>query len=148
MNQEIRCHNCMPVEAIAALLIRLDLGLVMFFFGLNKFLGEGGVLTTIERLAGQFKDSPIPGFLVLPFAAVIPFAEVVVGVLLVFGLMTRAVFLATGLLLVGLTAGMAVLQKPDVVAHNLVYMVLVVAGLWFAAKDNRYSLDRVFKLPY
>lgn len=148
MNQDIRCHNCMPVEAIASLLIRLDLGLVMFFFGLNKFLAEGGVLTTIERLAGQFKDTPIPGFLVLPFAAAIPFAEVVVGVLLVLGLMTRAVYLATGLLLVGLTAGMAVLQKPDVVANNLIYMVLVVAGLWCAAKDNRYSLDRVFKLPY
>lgn len=148
MDQEIRCHNCMPVEAIAALLIRLDLGLVMFFFGLGKFLTDGGVLKTIEGLAGQFKDTVLPSFVVTPFAAMIPFAEVVVGVLLVLGLMTRAVFAATGLLLVGLTAGMAILRQPDVVANNLIYMILVVAGLWFASKDNRYSLDRLLKLPY
>jgi thiosulfate dehydrogenase [quinone] large subunit len=144
-NREIKCH-CAPSEAIAALLLRADLGLVLFFYGLNKFLGQGGLPASVEYIAGGFRETYLPMALVWPFAYVIPFAEVVLGLLLVLGLMTRAALLGAGLLLLALTTGQAILGDPEVVGHNLIYMILVAGALWFSSQDNRYSLDRVFKL--
>lgn len=142
---DVKC-DCMPAEALGALLLRLALGSALFFFGLSKFLGEGGVLGAARGITDMFKTTYLPSMLVSPLAHLIPFAEVVLGLLLVLGLMTRAALLGSGLLLVLLTAGVAVLGKPDVAANNLIYVGLIAAAMWLASKDNRYSLDRLFKI--
>lgn len=145
MNENVKCH-CMPAEALSALLLRAGLGVLFLFFGLNKFLGEGGVLAAIDGLSAPFRDTYLPMFLVHPFAHAIPFAEVVLGPLLIVGLVTRAALLGSGVFMIVLTAGAAVLGRPDTVANNMLYVLMIVAALWFAAQDNRYSLDKLFRI--
>lgn len=142
MNDNVKCE-CMPTDAIAALLLRWAVASLLFFAGLNKFLGEGGVFGSVQMISGGFKDTYLPMFLVLPFAYTIPFAEVVLGVLLFLGLMTRASLLASGLFMLGLQLGVLVLKNMDAIFPNTMYVALIVAALWFASRDNRYSVDRL-----
>lgn len=143
MDEKVKCH-CLPTDAVAALLLRLALGSVFFFAGLDKFLGKGGVMGSVDYLIGQFSGSYLPMFLVTPFAYLIPVAEIVLGPLLILGVMTRAVLVASGLYTIGLLIGVLVLMKPDTAAFNTAYVGIIVAALWFASRDNRYSLDHLF----
>jgi thiosulfate dehydrogenase [quinone] large subunit len=145
MNEDVKCH-CLPTDALAALLLRLDLGILFFFAGLTKFLGKGGVFGAIDMLIGGFKETFMPSFMVTPFAYIIPFAEVALGVLLILGLMTRAALLAAGFLMLGLLLGVMVLGNSAAISSNFMYEAVIVAALWFVSRDNRYSLDRLFHI--
>ena len=63
------------------------------------------------------------------------------GGLLLLGFRTRCALVLTGLTLIGLTFGMAVLHNTDVVAKNLVYLLLDAAALALLDAGNPLSVD-------
>jgi thiosulfate dehydrogenase [quinone] large subunit len=101
-------------------LVRTVMGVLFLLNGLLKISGglENFRLTLRESMA----DTLLPMALVSAFGTVLPFVELGLGVLLLLGLFTAEVLLATGALMVVLTFG-TVLQAQDasVVANNVFY---------------------------
>lgn len=122
-------------------LLRVTMGVIFLFTGINKFFG--GIVGFVGTMNQQFSGT-LPAFMVMPFAYAIPFAEVTAGALIVFGLFTRLGLVVSGLLLIGLTFGMVMLGQSSTVAHNLQYGLVNFVLLWLVDL-NRYSLDSLFK---
>jgi thiosulfate dehydrogenase [quinone] large subunit len=122
-------------------LVRTVMGVLFLLNGLLKISGglENFRLTLRESMA----DTLLPMALVSAFGTVLPFVELGLGVLLLLGLFTAEVLLATGALMVVLTFG-TVLQAQDasVVANNVFYTVVVAILLWLESA-NAYALDRL-----
>ena len=122
---------------VAYALLRVTMGVIFLFYGINKFVsGVGNFVGTMNQ---QFSGK-LPAFMVMPFAYAIPFAEVTAGALILFGLLTRLGLVISGLLLIGLTFGMVMLGQAPTVAHNLQYGLVNFVLLWLVDL-NRYSLD-------
>ncbi len=121
-------------------LMRVTYGVVFLFYGIGKF--RGGLANFVGGMNQQFSGK-LPAFMVMPFAYAIPFCETISGVLILFGLFTRAGLTLSGLLLIGLTFGLVILGHADNVAHNLIYVLMNFVLLWFSDL-NRFSLDGLF----
>jgi thiosulfate dehydrogenase [quinone] large subunit len=128
--------------SLITLLGRFGLGVAFLFWGLNKFImGYGNYMGWI---GGLFKATWLPSFAWMPFAYAMPVAEVALGAALMIGLFTRWTLVLSGLYMVGLIFGQVVLQKPEIVAYNLIYLILVTVALW-ASEADRFSLDAWLK---
>lgn len=123
-------------------LLRLALGSVFLLYGVNKL--QAGVGATIDQMGRQFDRTFLPSIAVKAFAAVLPFCEVLIGLLVVTGLFTRAALVLAGLVLIALSAGLAVLGNTATVATNLLFL-LVVYVLLSHEEDNAVSLDAARK---
>ena len=122
---------------VAYLLLRITYGVIFVFYGLGKFMmGIGNFVNGINQ---QFVGK-LPAIMVVSFAYLIPFAETIIGALILVGLLTRPALAAAGVLLLGLTFGMVMLGQAQVVANNLLYVLVNFVLLWLAPL-NRYSLD-------
>ena len=120
-------------------LTRGTYGVIFLFYGIGKFMG--GLSNFVGGMNQQFSGK-LPAFMVMPFAYAIPFCETISGVLIVLGLFTRLGLTLSGLLLIGLTFGVVMLGHPDVVAHNLIYVLVNFVLLWFADL-NSFSADQL-----
>jgi len=128
-------------RSVAYALLRVTLGVVFLFFGVEKFAGgvanfAGGMS---ERFAGK-----LPSVFVLPFAYALPFAEVILGTLILIGLGARIALALSGLLLIGLTFGTVMLGDAPTVAHNLQYAFVNFVLLWFS-ESNAFSVDSLIR---
>jgi thiosulfate dehydrogenase [quinone] large subunit len=130
----------MNTRTVAYALMRVAYGLIFLFYGIGKFMG--GLSNFVGGMNQQFSGK-LPAFMVMPFAYAIPFCETISGILILLGLFTGAGLTLSGLLLIGLTFGVVMLGHPDMVAHNLIYVLVNSALLWFADL-NRLSLDSLF----
>jgi len=128
-------------RSVAYALLRVTLGVVFLFFGVEKFAGgvanfAGGMS---ERFAGKLSS-----VFVLPFAYGLPFAEVILGTLILIGLGARIALALSGLLLIGLTFGTVMLGDAPTVAHNLQYAFVNFVLLWFS-ESNAFSVDSLIR---
>jgi len=123
-------------------ILRVALGVAFFFYGVNKF--QMGVSATMEMMGRQFEKTFLPGLLVKGFGAALPSIEVVVGLLLVLGLFTRTALVVAGLVLIALTAGLAILGNAPTVASNLLFLI-VIWVLLSHGDDNSLGLDGIRK---
>lgn len=128
---------------VAYALMRIAYGVIYLFYGVGKFMG--GIRNFVGGMNQQFSGK-LPAFMVMPFAYFIPFAETISGALIIIGLLTRVGLTLSGLLLIGLTFGVVILGQASLVAHNLQYILVNFALLWFV-EMNRYSLDSLFWRP-
>jgi thiosulfate dehydrogenase (quinone) large subunit len=126
---------------IACALLRVTTGVIFLFYGVGKFMI--GISNFVGGMNPNFSGK-LPAFMVMPFAYAIPFAEVISGVLILFGLFTRAGLIISGLLLIGLTFGVVMLGQAPTVAHNLQYALVNFVLLWFVDL-NRYSIDSLLR---
>jgi len=127
-------------EAAYALL-RATLGVVLLFFGIGKFVG--GITNFVGGMNQRFAGK-LPAIMVMPFAYAIPFCEVIAGLLILFGLFTRAGLVLFGLLIIGLTFGTVMLGDAPTVAHNVQYALVNFVLLWLVDL-NRYSIDGLMR---
>src|SRR4051812_7189646 len=77
--------GCCDARAAAVALGRWCLGTIFLFFGLGKFMGEGGVSSFAQGMVKQFSGTPLPEWMVSLFAYFLPLAEVSLGFLLILG---------------------------------------------------------------
>ena len=117
--------------------MRITYGVIFLFYGIAKF--RGGLSNFVGGMNQQFSGK-LPAAMVMPFAYFIPFAETISGALILFGLFTRMGLTLSGLLLVGLTFGVVMLGQAPTVAHNLQYVLVNFALLWWVDL-NRVSVD-------
>lgn len=129
-------------EPLAYALVRVTLGLVFALFGLAKLAAGRAAFTA--HVDESFASTPLPHVAVHLFGTVLPFAEVGLGACVALGLCTTLGLTLIGVLLLALTAGKAMVQDTETVAHNLVY-VLLVFELLTRAEHNCLALDRVWQ---
>jgi len=125
--------------SVVGLLLRLPLGVLFLFAGINKFAGGYG--NFIGWIVQDMTEKTwLPKALLYPYAYTLPFAEVALGLLVLIGLWTRPALFATGLLLTSLMFGKVLAQDYATVSNNANYVFLTAAAYYFA-RYNRYSLD-------
>lgn len=132
-------HEAIHEYSVAALLLRLPLGILFFFAGLNKILGGyGNFVRWIVTDMGE--KTWLPNALLYPYGYALPFLELALGGLLILGLWTRPALLATGLLLLSLMFGKVLAQDHATVANIANYCLIAAVGYYFS-RHNRLSLD-------
>lgn len=125
--------------SVTGLLLRLPLGLLFFFAGLNKFLGGyGNFVRWIVSDMGE--KTWLPDAMLYPYGYALPFLELAAGALLILGLFTRPALMATGFLLLSLMFGKILAQDHATVA-NIANYCLIAAVAYYFSRYNRFSLD-------
>ena len=122
---------------LAYLLLRFVFGVNIAMHGIVRFLDLPGF---VQAMAESFQGTPLPKVMVESFAWTIPFYEALIGLLLIFGLFTRAALIAGTLLMAALTFGICLQMDWNVAGLQLIYVIvyaILIAGL----ELNRYSLD-------
>ncbi len=132
----------MPTAAWITLLIRISMGPIFLVFGIGKL---ARYTDTLDFISAGFLESWIPHWLALTAAGLIPILETLIGLSLTLGLKYRWGLVSLGALMALLMFGMAVQGNHEVVARNLLYMIIAIIGLQ-ASGENPYSLDRYLKL--
>lgn len=129
--------------SVIGFLLRLPIGVLFLFAGLNKFVGGYG--NFVRWILQEMTEKTwLPKVLLYPYAYVLPFVEVVVGFLLILGLLTRPVLVVTALLLTSLMFGKVLAQDHVTVAGNANYVLITVIAYYFSQR-NRFSLDALRK---
>lgn len=138
--------RCLPREesrlsqrALAYGLLRVTVGCVFALYGIEKL--RTGPFSFAATLRGDFAATWLPPIWVYLFGWTLPFVETALGVLLVFGLLTRLSAMAGGILLVLLTGGLAIAGNAGGVAHNLMFSVVFFL-LVFHHEHDRLSVDQ------
>jgi uncharacterized membrane protein YphA (DoxX/SURF4 family) len=135
--------------SVVSLLIRLVVGVVLLFAGIEKWIniigGSVGYGAFIQGFVDGIKDSWAHNWpfraLIYAFAAVLPWAETSLGLAICVGFRTRAVLVVAAVLLGHLMFGMILQHQHAVVANNGQYVVFAAIAYYFASRGNRYSLD-------
>jgi thiosulfate dehydrogenase (quinone) large subunit len=122
---------------LAYLTLRLTLGVSIFVRGAGRVLHLGAFADGLVKL---FAQTPLPAFMVRPFAIGLVFVETVVGLLLIFGLWTRFALLLGALSMVALVFGTALRADWQTQAIQMLY-ALVYAALIATREYNTYSAD-------
>ncbi|MBO9666506.1 MAG: DoxX family protein [Bdellovibrio sp.] len=130
-------------QAIAVSLLRFALGINIFLHGVVR-LGPN-YQKFVDWTTGLFKDAPLPDFAVSAFAHSVPILEVVIGALLIVGLFTVPALVAGTLVMIGLMAGMCIIQNWEIVGIQMVYILIYTALLFVLTNNNKFSLDNFFK---
>jgi thiosulfate dehydrogenase [quinone] large subunit len=127
----------MTSSVLITLLIRLMLGLVFIAWGTDKLQNLPGAYA---YLTGAFEKTWIPMFLVYAWAYIMPFLETLMGISFLIGFRYRLTLVVAGFFLAVITFGLVVQGQAQVVSNNLVYLLVVVTGLYFA-DHNKYAVS-------
>ncbi|MGJ8725794.1 MAG: DoxX family membrane protein [Roseibacillus sp.] len=125
-------------KELAYLLLRIGLGVNLFFHGLVRLPKLSGFVGYME---GQFAESLLPGFLVTPMAYAIPIVEAVVGLMLLLGLKTKFALIGVSLLMMVLITGCCLIENWGPLDSQM--MLLLVSSLLIALLPfNRLALTK------
>lgn len=132
----------MPTAGWITLLIRISMGPIFLVFGIGKL---ARYTDTLDFISAGFIETWLPHWLVLTAAGLIPIVETLIGLSLILGLKYRWGLVALGALMAILVFGLAVQGNHEVVARNLLFLIIAIFGLQ-ASHENPYSLDKYLKL--
>ena len=144
MDEEERCHtdSCRQVDAedlrLAYPLLRITLGINIGLHGISRILA--GPASFVATLTKQFASTPLPHFAVQGFGFTLPWLEATIGLLILFGALTRVALLAGAVLIAVLTFGSSLHQDWDIVGIQLTYAVVYFI-LISLQRYNAFSLD-------
>jgi thiosulfate dehydrogenase (quinone) large subunit len=122
---------------LACLMLRFVLGLSILMHGLVRLPHLGQFADSMVRL---FRETPLPGILVRPFALGLVFVEATVGLLLLLGLWTRGALLLGTVTMASLVFGTALRSDWNTLAIQMLYAAIY-AALMAAREYNSYSVD-------
>ncbi|MDG0815878.1 DoxX family membrane protein [Bdellovibrio svalbardensis] len=126
-------------QELAYTLLRFALGLNIFLHGAVR-LGSN-YQKFIDWTTGLFQNTPLPSFAVQAFAHSIPILEVTFGLLILLGLFTLPALIGGTLVMIGLMAGMCIIQNWEIVGIQMIYIFLYTV-LTFTLTYNGLSIDR------
>jgi thiosulfate dehydrogenase [quinone] large subunit len=108
-------------------------GFIRIYSGIGAFAA-----TTAEHMA----KSPLPHGFVLGFSYAIPVIEALLGVALIFGVLTRIALVLGAVFMMGLTIGVGSNQQWDIAGQQLFYS-FVFFVLLFTVEHNALAVDRL-----
>ena len=125
-------------KQLAYALLRIALG--VNFLGHGSFRLLSGTGAFAHGMAEHMTKSPLPAPLVLGFGYAIPLIELLLGLALIFGLLTRYTLTLGALFMMALTLGVTSNQQWDVAGQQLLYS-LIFFVLLFLVEYNSVALD-------
>jgi len=117
--------------------LRLAIGMSMLIHGLGR-MPHASEFT--QATVKQFAGSPLPRFSVVAFARITPPVETAIGLLVMFGFLTRLGLTAGGLWMVALIFGSTLIGQYNIVAIQLLYS-LIFFHLLQHLEQNAISID-------
>jgi len=128
---------------LIGLFLRISLGLLFFFTGLNKLMG--GMQHFAGVVVSQFDQTWMPKLFLYPFGYIYPWVETITGFALIVGFMTRRFLVVMGVCLLFLEFGQLVLASVNSAAYGTAalianYILILGAALW-TIREDPYSLD-------
>lgn len=126
---------------LAYAILRFTLGVNLVIHGAVRFPALGAFA---EGLVKLFAETPLPAFLVRPFAIGLTIEETVTGLLLIVGLWTRWALAIGGLAMASLIFGTALRADWNTVGIQMLYAAIY-AALLATREYNGYSADAFFK---
>jgi thiosulfate dehydrogenase (quinone) large subunit len=134
----------------AHLILRLWVGMRIFFAGVDKFREKGGSTFSMEWLdknMSQIRDGMetgataiLPKFSIGLFTTFLPWALLIVGAWAILGIATRLGLFAAGMLFVSLSVGLMALPDDNQVVMRGIEVAVTALAL-MTAHDNKWSLD-------
>jgi thiosulfate dehydrogenase [quinone] large subunit len=150
------CCKIFMGEAWACLILRLWVGMRLFFAGITKWKQPDGQYSAewMEKKMGAIGDlmktntPEIPSWMVDQFTAVLPYALIIIGAAILLGLFSRVFLALGGLLFLGLTFGQNLLPDDTEVVFRGIE-VLLTAGALALVRYNIFAIDNLiaFALP-
>lgn len=130
------------MKSISYVFIRLGVGISMLGHGLVRI----PKLTAFsEGMVNNFKESLMPGFLVLPFSYALPFVEFLLGVLLVLGWQTKQAAIVGGILMLVLMGGTTLIENWSALPSQMIHLLFFVLVYEFN-QSNSMALDQPQKI--
>jgi thiosulfate dehydrogenase [quinone] large subunit len=129
-------------KSLAYALLRIAFGVNFAGHGLIRIYNGVGAFahTTAEHLA----KSPLPQTLTLGFSYVIPFLEAILGLVLIFGIFTRAALVGGAVFMMLLTIGVTANQQWDIAGQQLLYSVVFFL-LLYLVEHNALAVDNYLR---
>lgn len=117
------------------LLLRVNMGVVFGVASLNKFAGGMDEIVKIFRevFAGSWLPLPVVEFA----ASTIPFVEALLALWLLSGFRLKTAWIVSSIQMIVLIFGISVARKYSVAADNTVYLLTIIAGLYFTDLKER-----------
>ena len=132
-------HNCCAAFNCPTLLIRVALGITLFWLGTLKLLN---LTQFTQDIMTGFEAGVLPLWSVTAVVTVMPYIEVALGLLLFFGLFVPIVTHLTGLFFVILLFGLAASNQAGGIPFMFIYLFAVL--LIMRSPYSKISLDRWF----
>jgi len=127
--------------SLAYALLRITLGTNIALHGISRIVA--GPASFVSSLTKQFEGTVLPHLAVQGFGYALPWLEALIGLLILFGALTRVALIAGALLIVLLTLGSTLHQDWDIAGLQLIYALayFVLIGL---RQYNVWSVDGLF----
>jgi thiosulfate dehydrogenase (quinone) large subunit len=122
-------------------LLRITLGIDIALHGVSRLLA--GSASFVATLTKQFAGTPLPHFAVQGFGYTLPWLETTIGLLILFGALTRLALVAGALLIAVLMFGSSLNQDWSIVGIQLTYAVVYFILISLHGY-NAFSLDAIF----
>ena len=126
---------------LAYAILRFTLGVNLLIHGAVRFPALSAFADGLVKL---FAETPLPAFVVRPFAIGLTIEESVTGLLLIVGLWTRWALAIGGLAMASLIFGTALRSDWNTVGIQMLYAAIY-AALLAAREYDAYSVDAFFK---
>ena len=131
MKGSCACFDC---RSAALALARWGLGILFLVGGISKLFHLSGFVNTY--LVPTFANTFLPAGLVTAYGYTLPFVETLLGISLVLGLCRNGALFIAGLTFISLAFGQILLQKFDVVAQILFYLLMTGSVLFLGDYDR------------
>ena len=126
---------------LAYTILRFTLGVNLLIHGVVRLPALGAFADGLVKL---FAETPLPAFLVRPFAIGLTIEETATGLLLIAGLWTRWALVIGGLAIAALVFGTALRSDWNTVGIQMLYAAIY-AALLATREYDAYSADAFFK---
>ena len=108
---------------VAYVLFRLLLGLNLLGHGVIRMLHNPMVFA--QGMVKSMADTPLPAFFVGGFGYCVPYVEFFLGLMLVFGFLTRRALTGAALLMSALMVGVTLKQDWPTAGSQLIYGIVI-----------------------
>jgi thiosulfate dehydrogenase [quinone] large subunit len=95
-----------------------------------------------SHMAGTFAKTPLPAWMVVPYANVVPWLELFIGLLFVAGFKMREALVAGCLLMISLDIGLMLQGKHEDVARNMLFLFAMLLALQWERYGRVWSIDK------
>jgi thiosulfate dehydrogenase (quinone) large subunit len=128
--------------SLAYLLLRATLGINILTHGVVRILS--GPEHFASMLGQAFHATPLPEWLVVWFGYSLPWIEAIIGIFVLFGLLTRFFLAAGAILILILTVGAGLRLDWEITGLQVIYAAVYAMLLAFSSA-NHYSIDNLYE---
>jgi hypothetical protein len=123
-----------PELSWISLILRAAVVSIFAVAAFGKF--SAGLGNYADHMAGMFKDTFLPDWLLIPYINILPFAETLIAIWLLVGINLRYAWIFTALVLLSLGFGMVVAKQGSVASENYLYMMMACLGIYLSKYDG------------